>query len=99
MMNEMTIEVVSTEGVLFNADTPLVRMTTPTGEISIVQDHSPMMVLLDSGQLEVYSQGDTAELFDKISGFAEVTEKAIKVLCTNPDQIVRSTTEVKANLL
>jgi F-type H+-transporting ATPase subunit epsilon len=77
------LEIVSPEKLLLSRPVDMVVIPAAEGEMGVLVNHSPMIVLLRGGTIRLY-QGDTVtdRLFVS-GGFAEVTPERVTVLATD----------------
>lgn len=90
------LEIVSPEKLLLSRPVDMVVIPAAEGEMGVLPNHSPMIVLLRGGVVRLY-QGDT--VIDSLfvtGGFAEVTTERVTVLATEvtvPADLSRSEAE------
>src|SRR4051794_4518536 len=76
----ISLEIVSPERLLLSRPVDMVVIPASEGDIGVLEGHSPMIVMLRGGTIDLY-EGDrvTDRLFVN-SGFAEITQERCTVL-------------------
>lgn len=78
------LELVSLEGIKYDADVHEVLLPTPDGQIAIFQNHAPLVSLVAEGMIGVRQRDnhpdDMIEYFATTGGVVEVTETAVRML-------------------
>ena len=85
----MKIEIVTPEKVAYSEEADQVTLPTPDGEITILQNHVPLVTQLLPGELTVKKNNQYSVLASG-GGFAEVTSKKVSVvtdLAQRPEEI------------
>jgi F-type H+-transporting ATPase subunit epsilon len=73
------VSVISPERVIFEGDADQVVAPAWDGEVGILRNHAPFMVLLGTGELRI-SQDNTEERFFVSGGFLQVVDNVVTVL-------------------
>ena len=74
-------ELVTPEKLLFSEDVYMVVVPGTEGDFGVLQGHSPVMAVIRTGDLTVYSAPQTvSQRIHVEGGFAEVNEKGLTVL-------------------
>lgn len=73
------VSVISPERVIFEGSADQIVVPAWDGEIGILRNHAPMMVLLGTGELRI-GQGNTEERFYVSGGFLQVVDNVVTVL-------------------
>jgi F0F1-type ATP synthase epsilon subunit len=68
----MQVGVYSLEKVLYHGDATEVNCNTKSGEITILDNHEPLISLLDRGVLKIIDQDKAEHYIPVLSGFLEV---------------------------
>lgn len=85
----MKIEIVTPEKIAYSEEADQVTLPTPDGEITILQNHVPLVTQLLPGELTVKKNNQYSVLASG-GGFAEVTGKKVSVvtdLAQRPEEI------------
>jgi F-type H+-transporting ATPase subunit epsilon len=71
----MRVEIYSLQRILFEGDAKSVNCKTAKGELTILEDHEPIISMLQEGPIRVEpaSGGSKEEIFAAKGGFMEVT--------------------------
>jgi F-type H+-transporting ATPase subunit epsilon len=86
------LEIVSPEKLLLSRPVEMVVIPAAEGEMGVLGQHAPMIVLLQGGTIQLYGDQVTERLFVS-GGFAEITPQRVTVLAnevTPPAQLSRS---------
>lgn len=84
MATEFKVQIVSPEGLLFDAAADAVELPTTSGEIGVLPGHTQLVTELGVGELRVV-RGRQVEAFAVAGGFAEVEPQLVRVLATFVD--------------
>ena len=76
----VSLEIVSPEKLLVSLDVDMVVIPASEGDIGVLPDHSPMIVLLRGGEVILYEGEQITSRYFVTGGFAEITEKRCTVL-------------------
>ena len=74
------LEIVSPEKLLLSRPVDMVVIPAAEGEMGVMAQHSPMIVLLRGGTIRLYEGGQVTERLFVTGGFAEVTPTRVTVL-------------------
>lgn len=78
------LELVSLEGIKYDAEVHEVLLPTPDGQIAIFQNHAPLISLVAEGMIGVRQRDnhpdDMIEYFATTGGVVEVTKTAVRML-------------------
>ncbi|MGC4106934.1 MAG: ATP synthase F1 subunit epsilon [Thermomicrobiales bacterium] len=84
------LEIVSPEKLLLSRPVDMVVIPAAEGEMGVLVNHAPMIVLLRGGTIRLYEGGKVTDRLFVSGGFAEVTPKRVTVLANE----VQPTAEV-----
>ncbi len=90
------LEIVSPEKLLLSRPVDMVVIPAAEGEMGVLANHSPMIVLLRGGNVRLYEGGRVSEELFVSGGFAEITPQRVTVLAneaTAPAQLSRAEAE------
>jgi F-type H+-transporting ATPase subunit epsilon len=76
------LEIVSPERLLLSKPVDMVVIPAAEGEMGVLVNHAPMIVLLRGGTVRLYNGGNVSETLYVSGGFAEVTPERVTVLAT-----------------
>ena len=76
----VALEIVSPEKLLLSRDVEMVVIPASEGDMGVLPNHSPMIVLLRGGQIAIYEGGRATERLFVSGGFAEITPERCTVL-------------------
>jgi F-type H+-transporting ATPase subunit epsilon len=76
------LEIVSPERLLLSKPVDMVVIPAAEGEMGVLVNHAPMIVLLRGGTIRLYQGGQVTEQLFVSGGFAEVTTTRVTVLAT-----------------
>ncbi len=76
----LSLEIVSPEKLLLSKPVDMVVIPAAEGEMGVLPNHAPMIVLLRSGTIRLTIGGAVAESLYVTGGFAEVTPTRVTVL-------------------
>ncbi len=74
------LEIVSPEKLLLSRPVDMVVIPAAEGEMGVLPQHAPMIVLLQPGVIRLYEGGRVTESLQVTGGFAEVTPTRVTVL-------------------
>ena len=74
------LEIVSPEKLLLSRPVDMVVVPAAEGELGVMAQHAPMIVLLLGGTIRLYEGGQVTERLFVSGGFAEVTPERVTVL-------------------
>ena len=74
------LEIVSPERLLLSKPVDMVVIPAAEGEMGVLPQHAPMIVLLKDGVIRLYEGGRVTESLQVSGGFAEVTPTRVTVL-------------------
>ncbi len=74
------LEIVSPEKLLLSRPVDMVVIPAAEGEMRVLRQHAPMIVLLREGVIRLYEGGRVTESLQVSGGFAEVTPTRVTVL-------------------
>ena len=76
----VALEIVSPEKLLLSRDVEMVVIPAYEGEMGVLPNHSPMIVLLRGGTVRLYEGGRVTDRLFVSGGFAEITPERCTVL-------------------
>jgi F-type H+-transporting ATPase subunit epsilon len=76
----LDVEIVSPERLLLSKPVDMVVIPAAEGEIGVMAEHSPAIVLLRGGTIRLYANGEVTERLFVTGGFAEITPARVTVL-------------------
>ncbi|HEY0419744.1 MAG TPA: ATP synthase F1 subunit epsilon [Acetobacteraceae bacterium] len=76
------LEIVSPERLLLSRPVDMVVIPAAEGEMGVLPQHAPMIVLLQGGTIRLYEDGRVTDRLFVSGGFAEVTPQRVTVLAT-----------------
>jgi len=76
----LDLEIVSPEKLLLSQKVDMVVLPAAEGEMGVLPNHSPMIVLLRGGTIRLYSGTTVTDTLYVSGGFAEVTPTRVTVL-------------------
>ena len=91
MSTSFSLQVYTPEKVFFDSDALSVSVETPTGRLSVLAGHIPMVCALGSGKLTIKTQGGVKLAFHS-EGFMEVERERVEIFaqaCEWPEEIDR----------
>lgn len=74
------LEIVSPEKLLLSRPVDMVVIPAAEGEMGVLPQHAPMIVLLQEGVIRLYEGARVTESLQVSGGFAEVTPTRVTVL-------------------
>ncbi len=81
------LEIVSPEKLLLSRPVDMVVIPAAEGEMGVMAQHSPMIVLLQGGTIRLYEGNQVFERLFVSGGFAEVTPTRVTVLANEATPI------------
>lgn len=81
------LEIVSPEKLLLSRPVDMVVIPAAEGEMGVMPNHSPMIVLLRGGTIRLYEGAQVVERLFVSGGFAEVTPTRVTVLANEATPI------------
>lgn len=82
----LSVAIISPERTLYEGDAEMVVAPAWDGEVGILRNHAPMMVLLGEGDLRV-RRGDHEDRFDIEGGFMQVVDNVITIMSENAEEL------------
>jgi F-type H+-transporting ATPase subunit epsilon len=82
------LEIVSPEKLLLARPVDMVVIPAAEGELGVLAQHAPMIVLLRGGTIRLYEGGQVTERLFVSGGFAEVTPERVTVLADEATPVV-----------
>lgn len=76
----MTLEVLSPTALIYQGEVALVQLPGEAGSFEILQNHAPIIALLEKGQIKVIDQQRNKFFLDISGGTVEVKDNKIVVL-------------------
>ena len=76
------LEIVSPEKLLLSRPVDMVVMPASEGDIGVLPNHAPMIVLLRGGTITITESGKVTDRLFVSGGFAEITPTRVSVLAT-----------------
>jgi F-type H+-transporting ATPase subunit epsilon len=76
----IALEIVSPEKLLLSRAVEMVVIPAAEGDMGILPQHAPMIVMLRGGTINIYEGGQITEKLFVSGGFAEVTPERVTVL-------------------
>jgi F-type H+-transporting ATPase subunit epsilon len=77
------LEIVSPEKLLFSRPVDMVVIPAAEGEMGVLPNHAPMIVLLRGGTIRLYEGDKVIDRLFVSGGFAEVTTQRVTVLAND----------------
>ena len=84
------LEIVSPERLLLSRAVDMVVIPAAEGELGVLPQHSPMIVLLRGGVIRLYDGAQVTERLFVSGGFAEVTPTRVTVLADEATPVART---------
>lgn len=72
-MNVMHLSIISLQGIQFDDEAISLNIKTTSGEITVLDNHRPLITQLTKGQAAIIKEGGEKINFDIESGFLEVS--------------------------
>jgi F-type H+-transporting ATPase subunit epsilon len=76
----IALEIVSPERLLLSRSVDMVVIPAADGDMGVLEGHTPMIVTLQGGTIQIYDGDNLAEQLFVVGGFAEVTPDRCTVL-------------------
>ena len=76
----MFLEIISPQQVIFSGEVSEVFLPGKEGNFEVLNDHAPIISLLQKGEIKVTKTDGTREIFNTEHGFVEVLDNIIRVL-------------------
>ncbi len=76
----MFLEIISPDRVIFSGDVNSVQFPGKEGSFEILNDHAPIISLLQTGEIRIIKADGEKEYFQTDSGFVEVLNNKVTVL-------------------
>jgi F-type H+-transporting ATPase subunit epsilon len=76
----VALEIVSPEKLLLSRDVEMVVIPASEGDMGVLPNHAPMIVLLRGGTIAIYEGGRVTDRLFVSGGFAEITPERCTVL-------------------
>lgn len=76
----MLLEIISPDRVLFSGEVNSVQLPGKEGSFEILNDHAPLIALLQNGEVRIIKSDGEKEYFQTNSGFVEVLNNKVTVL-------------------
>eukprot|EP01037_Dinobryon_pediforme_P004346 gene4346-4394_t len=93
------LEIVSPEKLLLSKPVDMVVIPAAEGEMGVLVNHAPMIVLLRAGTIRLYQGNAVTEQLYVSGGFAEVTPTRVTVLANEATEVSElSRTEAQSRL-
>lgn len=88
MAGKKTIEVsvLNQGGVLYQGHCQVVFVPTANGEVAILPEHTPLILLLTVGEVSIVSEGNRQSISQVTNGVVYVGENKASVLVNNDQQ-------------
>ena len=95
----VNLEIVSPEKLLLSKPVDMVVIPAAEGEMGILVNHAPMIVLLRAGTIRLYQGNAVTEQLYVSGGFAEITPTRVTVLANEATEVSElSRTEAQSRL-
>lgn len=76
----MFLEIISPQEIIFSGEVTEVFLPGKEGHFEVLNDHAPIIALLQKGEIKVTKTDGSKEIFNTESGFVEVLDNKITVL-------------------
>jgi F-type H+-transporting ATPase subunit epsilon len=76
----MFLEIISPQEIIFSGEVSEVFLPGKEGNFEVLNDHAPIISLLQKGEIKVTKTDGTKEIFNTEHGFVEVLDNKIRVL-------------------
>jgi F-type H+-transporting ATPase subunit epsilon len=83
----LDLEIVSPEKLLLSRPVDMVVIPAAEGEIGVLPQHAPMIVMLRGGTIRLYENSQVVDRLFVTGGFAEITTTRVTVLATEATPI------------
>ena len=77
--NRLEVSLISPEATVFEGRASQVIVPAWDGQLGVLPDHAPIIVLLGGGELRIDGEGGQ-QLFDVTGGFMQVVENRVTIL-------------------
>ncbi len=85
MANTMKVALVSADREVWSGEATVVNARTLDGEIGIMANHTPIMSVLDTGQVDVRTVDDGHWVAAVDGGFISVADNQVRLLCEHAE--------------
>ena len=85
----VALEIVSPEKLLLSRAVEMVVIPAAEGDMGILPQHAPMIVMLRGGTINIFESGQISEKLFVSGGFAEVTPERVTVLANEATPIAQ----------
>ena len=79
----MKLQIISLKGLEFDGEISSLNLKTTSGEITVLDNHRPLITQLSKGKAVIIKEGGNKENFDINSGFLEVEKGGRTTLLVN----------------
>jgi len=76
----MFLEIISPQEIIFSGEVTEVFLPGKEGNFEVLNDHAPIISLLQKGEIKVTKTDGSREIFNTEHGFVEVLDNKITVL-------------------
>lgn len=84
MDSTFNLEIITPERVFFEGEVEMVALKTPQGEIGILKQHMPMVLVVDVGPIRIKRNGEWMEAL-LTEGFMEIKQDRTVILTDSAD--------------
>jgi len=85
MANTMNVSLVAADRMLWSGEATVVNTRTLAGEIGIMANHTPLLSVLEPGQVDVRTVDDGHWVAAIDGGFISVANNQVSILCDNAE--------------
>jgi F-type H+-transporting ATPase subunit epsilon len=85
MANTMSVSLVSADRELWSGEATVVNARTLDGEIGVMANHTPLMSVLEAGQVDVRTVDDGHWVAAVDGGFISVANNQVRLLCEHAE--------------
>ena len=85
MANTMKVALVAADREVWSGEATMVNARTVDGDIGIMANHTPIMSVLDAGQVDVRTVDDGHWVAAVDGGFLSVANNEVRVLCQHAE--------------
>jgi F-type H+-transporting ATPase subunit epsilon len=85
MANTMKVALVAADREVWSGEATIVNARTVDGDIGIMANHTPIMSVLDAGQVDVRTVDDGHWVAAVDGGFLSVANNEVRVLCEHAE--------------
>ena len=85
MVNTMHVSLVSADRELWSGEATVVNARTLDGELGVMANHTPIMSVLDAGQVDVRTVDDGHWVAAIDGGFISVANNQVRLLCEHAE--------------